>query len=373
MDAGQGDLVMTSKVAATTSRILLTDYIVVPDENRGATRLQGAAEVSLGSNVAFNAVISGGVLALPPARCHGRAGGGAVRDRAAAEGTAGAGGAGDSGDDRHGHRRGRPARLRAAQSCGSDAATTGSGWTISQLTGVLPGDATVTLTGDVDVSTGRPEFAGNLALRSERLDALSTLWRGLADGNPLFGMPGGIAARLNLVGETLSISDASVELDGQKIPFSAQIGLGTNRDLHLSADVGELDAARSAALLALLPDLKSDVAFPVTFPKGEFELSAARAEIAGLEGRDLVARGSWDGGVLVVDEVSAADLGGARFDAALTAFGSVLKPELSGTANIAVESADAPALARLYAALGTSERWRVSSMTIAAGGAEADA
>src|SRR5690606_34655385 len=87
-----------------------------------------------------------------------------------------------------------------------DAATDGSGWTISQLTGVLPGDATVTLSGDVDVSTGKPEFAGSFAVRSQRLDALSTMWRGLEEGNPLFGMPGGIAARLNLVGETLSIS-----------------------------------------------------------------------------------------------------------------------------------------------------------------------
>ncbi len=352
VDAGQGDLVMTSKVSATSSRVLLTDYVVVPDENRGATRLQGAAEVSLGNAVAFNAVISGGVLALPPRD--------ATTEQAiepyeivrllkelpvpAVPGIPGTIGMDIAEVD---------LRAFALRNVRLDARAGEDGWTVTRLTGVLPGDATVTLAGHLDTSTGKPEFAGSFSLKAQRLDALSTLWRGLAEGNPLFGMPGGIEARLNLVGETLSISDARIELDGQAVPFDAQIGLGTNRDLHLAAHLGELDAARSDALVALLPDFGVDAAFPVTFPKGEFDLSAEKLHIAGLDGADLVARGSWDGGVLVIDEASAADLGGAKFDAALTAFGSILKPELSGTANISVASADAPALERLYASLRT--------------------
>ncbi|MGV3491199.1 MAG: AsmA family protein [Devosia sp.] len=351
VDAGQGDLLMTSKLAATTSRVLLTDYVLVPDENRGATRLQGAAEISLGRDVAFNAVISGGVLALPP------------RDATAEQavepyeivrlltelpvppvpGIPGTIGLDIAEVD---------LRAVALRNVRLDARAGPRGWVISNLTGTLPGDATLTLAGDLDTARGRPEFAGSLSLRSSRLDALSTLWRGLAPGNPLFGMPGGLEARLNLVGETLSISDATIELDGQSIPFDAQLGLGANRDLHLSAELGDLDPARSNALLALLPDLGTDLAFPVTFPKGEFDLTASRLTVAGLDGRDLSARGSWEGGVLVIDDISAADFGGASFNAALTAFGSVLRPELSGTANIALASADAPALARLYAALG---------------------
>jgi hypothetical protein len=354
VDAGQGDLVMTSKVAATTSRVLLTDYIVVPDENRGATRLQGAAEISLGRSVAFNAVISGGVLALPPRD--------ATAEQAvepyeivrllrelplpAAPGIPGTIGMDIAEVD---------LRAFALRNVRLDARTSEGGWAISRLTGTLPGDTTVTLAGDVDTSTGKPEFSGSLALRSLRLDALSTLWRELAEGNPLFSMPGRIEARLNLVGDTLSVSDASLDLDGQAIPFSAQLGVGTNRDLRLTAHVGELDADRSAALAALLPDLAADPAFAVTFPKGQIAFSATRMQVAGLDGRDLVARGSWDGGVLVVDEVSAGDLGGAQFSAALTAFGSILKPELSGTADIAIGSADAPALTQLYATLGTSD------------------
>jgi hypothetical protein len=317
-------------------------------------RLQGAAEISLGRSVAFNAVISGGVLALPPRD--------ATAEQAVepyeivrllrelpipmAPGIPGTIGVDIAEVD---------LRAFGLRNVRLDARTSSNGWVISRLTGTLPGDTSVTLAGDIDTSTGRPEFSGSFALRSQRLDALSTLWRGLAEGNPLFGMPGGIEARLNLVGETLSVSDASIDLDGQAIPFSAQVGVGTNRDLRLTAHLGELNAERSAALAALLPDLAADPAFAVTFPKGQIAFSAARMQVAGLDGRNLVARGSWDGGVLVVDEVSAGDLGGARFSAAVTAFGSVLRPELSGTADIAYSSADAPALAQLYATLGTSD------------------
>ena len=43
------------------------------------------------------------------------------------------------------------------------------------------------------------EFSGTLSLKSQRLDALTTLWRKPAEGNPLFGMPGSIEAKVDLV------------------------------------------------------------------------------------------------------------------------------------------------------------------------------
>ncbi len=352
-DAGQGALVMSSKVQASPSKVLLSDYVVIPDENRAATRLLGAADVTLGRDMAFNAVISGGLLALPPRD--------ATTEQAvepyelirllrelplpAAPGIPGTIGLDVS-----------EVNLRAfsLRNVRLDATAHDGGWTVRGLTGVLPGDTRVALAGEVTTETGRPEFSGTLSLKSQRLDALATLWRKPADGNPLFGMPGSIEARVDLVGETLSVSDGRVELDGEARSFSAQLGLGAAPDLHLTADMGQLDAGRSAALLALLPDLSADVAFPASFPKGEFELVADSMTLGGLNGRALAAKGSWDGGVLVVDDISAGDLGGARFKASLTAFGSLTKPELSGSGTLTVASADAPALASFYRAIGAS-------------------
>jgi hypothetical protein len=352
-DAGQGDLVMTSKVEANPNKVLLSDYVVIPDENRAATRLLGAADVTLGKGMAFNAVISGGLMALPP------------RDATAEQAVepyelvrllrelplpAAPGIPGTIGVDV------AELNLRAfsLRNVRLDASAHDGGWTVRGFTGVLPGDTRVSLAGEIVTDTGRPEFSGTLSVKSGRLDALSTMWRKPAEGNPLFGMPGSIEAKIDLVGETLSVSDGRIELDGEARSFSAQLGLGTAPDLHLTADMGQLDAGRSAALLALLPDLAADTAFPASFPKGEFELVADSMTLGGLNGRALAARGSWDGGVLVVDDISAGDLGGAGFKATLTAFGSITKPELSGSGTLTVASAEAPALASFYRAVGAS-------------------
>lgn len=352
-DAGQGDLVMTSKVEASPSKVLLSDYVVIPDENRAATRLLGAADVTLGRDMAFNAVISGGLLALPP------------RDATAEQAVepyelirllrelplpAAPGIPGTIGVDV------AEVNLRAfsLRNVRLDATSRDGGWTVRGLTGTLPGDTRVSLAGEITTETGRPEFSGTLSLKSQRLDALTTLWRKPANGNPLFGIPGSIEARVDLVGETLSVSDGRVELDGEARSFSAQLGLGATPDLHITADMGQLDPVRSDALMALLPDLTADAAFPATFPKGEFELVADAMTLGGLNGRALSAKGSWDGGVLVVDDISAGDLGGAKFKASFTAFGSITKPELSGSGTLTVSSADAPALASFYKAIGAS-------------------
>ena len=48
VDVGRGDLVLEGKVEATAERVLLSNYTLLPDENRGATRLLGAAELKPG-------------------------------------------------------------------------------------------------------------------------------------------------------------------------------------------------------------------------------------------------------------------------------------------------------------------------------------
>ncbi len=351
-DAGQGDLALTSKVEATPARVLLSDYVVIPDENRATTRLLGAADVTLGQGMSFNAVVSGGVLALPP------------RDATAEQAAepyellrllrelplpAVPGIPGTIGMDI----AELDLRNFALRNVRLDARAHDDGWTVTRFSGALPGDTSVSLAGEVSMPAGRPEFAGRLTIASQRLDALSTLWRKPAEGNPLFGMAGALEARVDLVGDTLSLSDAHIDIEGEKRSFSAQIGLGA-RDLHLSANLGSLDAERSVALVALLPDLTNDVAFAASFSKGEFDLAADAMTIGGLDGRGLAVAGSWDGGVLVLDRLSAVDLGGVSFDTKLTAFGSLMKPELSGSGTISAASADAPGVQWLYRALRTS-------------------
>lgn len=349
-DVGRGDFLVTSRVEASPAKVLLGDYTVIPDENRAATRLLGAADLTLGTNMRFNAVISGGLMALPPRD--------ATSEQAvepyelvrllrelpipAAPGLKGTVGIDIAELD---------LRAFSLRNVRLDASARDGGWDVQGFTGDLPGETKVRLAGRVTTDTGHTEFSGTVSVDTPRLDALSTLWRKPADGNPLFNMPGGIEARADLVGETLSLSDGQFTIDGEARSFSAQLGVGATRDIHLTADLGALDANRSAALFALLPDPRQDQAFGVTFPSGEFDLAAGTLTVDGLPGRDLVARGSWDGGVLVLDRLSAADLGGASFEASLTAFGSFEEPELSGTGKLKVESAGAPAVARFFDAV----------------------
>ena len=68
----RGDLVIVSKAELAADKLLLTAYTIVPDENRSGTRLTGAAEVTLGAEPKFNAVISGGDDGAAAARCDGR-------------------------------------------------------------------------------------------------------------------------------------------------------------------------------------------------------------------------------------------------------------------------------------------------------------
>lgn len=351
-DAGQGDLVVTSKVEATPAKVLLSEYVLTPDENRAATRLQGAADVTLGETMAFNAVISGGLVALPPRD--------ATTEQAvepyelvrllrelpipAAPSLPGRIGVDIA-----------ELNLRAfsLRNVRLDARAHDGAWTVTEFSGDLPGDSTVSLAGEITMLAGRPDFAGTVSLKSQRLDALSTLWRKPAEGNPLFAMPGEVSARLNLVGETLSVSSGQVTLDGTSSTFAAQVGIGNDRDLHLTANIGTLDAGRSAALAALLPDLSADLAFPVTFPKGQFDVVANSLTLGGLDGKALVAKGSWDGGVLVIDDFSAGDLGGAKLQVSATVFGTLAKPELSGAGTVTVAAPGAPAVAAFLASLDT--------------------
>jgi hypothetical protein len=346
-DVGRGDFVITSKVEASSAKVLLSDYTIIPDENRAATRLLGAADVTLGKGGRFNAVISGGVLALPP------------RDATADESTLpyelvrllnelplppeyGIGGS--IGLDII------ELNLRAVslRNVRFDATSDGRSWSLKKFSAQLPGNSTLTLTGDLTVDAGKPTFIGAAKLDTERLDGLAALWRKPAQGNPLFNVPGSLDARVSLVGETLSISDATATVEGHDYPFSAEIGFANaTRHLNVRSDLGTLTPKQSAELLALLPEVATDGRFGVTFPQGRFDLAAKAMTLDGLAGENLAAKGTWDGGVLALDTMSGT-LGGVTYEAKLTAFGTILQPELSGTARLAVADAKAPGLARFF-------------------------
>ncbi|MEQ1771481.1 MAG: AsmA-like C-terminal region-containing protein, partial [Devosia sp.] len=127
----------------------------------------------------------------------------------------------------------------------------------------------------------------------------------------------------------------------------------TARHLNLTAQFAALTPEQSIAISALVPEIGANGSFAATFPKGQVELSAVSATLFGLAGQSLNLSANWDGGVLDVTKLSAANIGGAVIDGSFTAFGTLLKPELSGTGTLKVP-ADAPVVASLFNALGVA-------------------
>ncbi len=351
VDVGRGDLVLEGKVEATAERVLLSSYTLLPDENRAATRLLGAAELKLGAGMAFNAVVSGGVIALPPrdatkeltdppyelVRLLGET---PLPPIPGIPGTIGL-------DITELNLRGLSLRnLRL------DAATDAQSWTIDDFVATLPGGTSVGLTGNLSVVDGYPIFAGGISLDSRQLDRLAALWRKPPPDNPLFDMPGSLTADLALSSDTLTLSSGTLVVAGINQRFDAAIGFGQTRELKLDAHFTTLGDTESAAVAALMPDVATSGSFGATFPKGTINLSASKAVLFGLTGSDLVASASWEGGVLELSRLAASDLGGAAFDARLTAFGTLLKPEVSGAGTLKISNG-APIVSTLLANVST--------------------
>ncbi len=352
-DAGRGDLVLQGKLEAASDRVLLTSYTLLPDENRSSIRLTGAAEMKLGKDVSFNAVLSGSVIALPPrdatkeltdppyelVRLLGET---PLPPIPGIPGTIGL----DITELNL-----RAVSLRGLQ---LDATTDAKSWTIKDFAATLPGGTKVGLTGNLGVVDGHPIFAGGVTLDTQQLDRLAALWRKPTQGNPLFNMPGSLSADVALSSDRLALSSGTLVVAGINQGFDAEIGFGATRDLKVDAHFTTLGQEESDAIGALMPDLTANGSFGSTFPKGQISLSASKAVLFGLDGTELAADATWDGGVLEFSKLSAADLGGTTFDAKLTAFGTLTKPELSGTATVKVEDG-APALAQLLSGVNTPQ------------------
>lgn len=352
-DIGRGDFVITGRLDSTPERTLLSNYTLTPDENRSTTRLTGAVEVNTGADMAFSAVLSGGVFALPP------------RD-ATKELT----------DPPYELVRllgeiplppipsipGRigvditEADLRAVslRNVRLDAVTDGNSWQITSATATLPGESTLTLNGNLNTVDGKPIFAGHATLDSQRLDLLAQLWRKAPAGNPLFNLSGSLSSDVALSSDTLTLSTGTLVVADINQAFEASIGFGSQRTLKVEAHFTTLGEAESSALAALLPDVTGNGSFGATFPTGQMNLSVSRAVLFGLTGTDLAANVSWAGGVLEFSRLAAADFGGASFDAKATGFGTLAKPELSGSGHVRI-SDNAPIVGQLLTSLSTPQ------------------
>jgi hypothetical protein len=355
IDAGRGDMVLEGKLDGGADRVVLSGYTLVLDENRPSARLTGAVDFRFGAKPAFKAVVSGGVIALPP------------RD-ATAELT----------DPPYelvrllGEIPAPPVppiagtvnldiaelNLRAVslRDVRMDAETDGTGWRLGGLKATLPGGGSLGLDGALKVVEGKVAFDGRLTAETKRLDLLAQQWRKTSAGNPLFNVAGAVSAGIALTADTLSLKDASLSVGELQQSLDVEIGFGaTTRHLKLASKFGALTPEQGEMIASLLPDLAGNGSFGATFPKGEVDLSAEAATLFGVAGTGLALTASWDAGVLDVERFAAKDLGGAQFDAHFTAFGTLQKPELSGEGTLKIANGNAPVLASVFGALQTQK------------------
>ncbi|WP_224702978.1 AsmA family protein [Devosia aquimaris] len=356
-DEIRGDLVLESKITASTDRIVLSGYTLQPDQNRAGTRLTGAASIRLGAGRSFDAVVSGGVFSLPP--------------RDAKE---------DQSQQPYEAVRllselpppllpPLPGRVGidlaevglrgfALRDVRVDASTDGTSWAIETFVAKMPGDTELTASGKL-VGDGRhPAFDGIFHLGSQRLDGLAALWRKPAPDNPLFNQAGALDGSVMLKGDALRIGDATLTLAGAKHAVDLRLGFGEEKRLDVGGHFANLGPDGSAVLAALLPNMTTDTGFGISFPAGSFALSSTAARVFGQDGTDLVANGQWSGEQVSFARLSAGDWGGLGFDATLEVGGDMAAPTLSGSGRLRVAQGDAPALAALYDLAGTPEAWR---------------
>ncbi len=356
-DAIRGNLVLESKVTASTDRIVLNGYTLLPDENRAGVRLTGAASIQLGTRTSFEAVVSGGVFALPPRNADEDASlqpyelvrllrelpapplppiPGEIGIDLAEIGLRGT----------------------ALRNVRVDASTDGRIWTIGRAEGDLPGNTEISLSGALRNDSGNVGFNGDLTVKTARLDALSQLWRKAGDDNPLFNVPAELSGQVMLAGDALGFSHGRLLLNGKTHVLELRLGFGGEPRLDLVGRLDDLAPGDSAILGAMFPDPGSDKAFGVSFPEGSFSINSQTIRVLGLEAKDLVAEGSWSGSGLQFSKLVSSDLGGIGINAKGDLAGTLTAPSLTGSGHLDIATANAPALATLYDFTGVPASWR---------------
>lgn len=353
----RGNLVLESKVTASTDRILLNGYTLLPDENRAGMRLTGAASIQLGARSSFEAVVSGGVFTLPP--------------RDADEDTS------QMPYELVRLLRELPApplppirgeigidlaeiglRGAALRNVRVDASTNGDVWTISSAQAELPGNTRISLSGALRNDSGVAGFNGDINIATTRLDALSQLWRKPGENSPLFNVPAELSGQVMLAGGALGFSHGRLVLNDRVHALELRLGFGEEPRLDLVGRFDDLAPGDSAILAAMFPDPNTDRTFGISFPEGSFSFNSQTIRVLGHEAKDLVAEGSWSSSGLRFSKLVSSDWGGVGINATGDLAGTLAQPVLSGSGHVDAGAANAPALGSIYEFLGVPANWR---------------
>lgn len=355
-DAGaiRGDVVVTAEVSLSSDRLLLSDYTWLPDENRASTRLTGAAVVDLGGKPRFDAVISGGVVALAPRDAREERVGQAYELVRLLEelpsppippipGTVSV----DISE--------LDLRAFALRNVRFDARGDSQGWNVHLFSAQLPGDSSVNFSGQLEPGESGPLFDGKLAIRSERLDALAQIWRVADDTGILFGQVAGFSADVKLENQALALSEGDLQIGDAHGSFALTLGYGDDPSLDVRADLGSLGENDSSLLWALMPQVHADGgAFLSSFPNGVFDFKAENLDLFPIKGHVLIgdqlaARGSWSPQGLTFQNLAAQDLGGAGFTLAGEWEGALTDPRITTNGRVSFsQRSDEAMLATLF-------------------------
>lgn len=330
----RGAAVLDARVEADPERLLLSSYTYLPDETLAGARFSGAAEVLLGADPHFDAVISGGVIALlevPEVREETEAAPYALLELIdalpAPPATALPGRVGiDITELNLSGLSLRDVRV--------DASTDGSAWQVAEFSGRLAGETTVSLTGRAGEAAGEPSFEGAVSVGSQRLDALARLWTPAAEDNPLFGTSGSLAARVAVDGTGVTLSQGTATVDAQRLSFTARATRWPAPTLDFSVDLGALDARAGAQLAALMPEPLRDPSFAASFPQGSLEVTAERLVYRGEALNALDASASWSVDGIEIDRFTVADDEGSTLTASGALSGTLSAPHIIGTAQL---------------------------------------
>lgn len=353
----RGHLVLESKVTASTDRIVLNGYTLLPDENRAGMRLTGAASVQLGARRGFEAVVSGGVFSLPPrdaAEVASEMPYELVRLLSELPAPPLPPMPGQLGVDL------AEIGLRGAalRNVRIDASFDGSVWQIARAGAELAGNTSVSLTGVARNIEGAPAFNGTLSLASARLDAFSQLWRRAREDSPLINMGGRLEGQVMLGADAFGFSHGRLTLNGKVHAVELRLGFGDEPRLDLVGRFDDLGPVDSAALGALFPDPASDATFGISFPQGSFALNTQSIRLLGFAAEDLIAEGIWSPGQMRLNRLVSSDFGGIGLDLSGVLSGTLAQPGIAASGRVRLDSGGAPALAALYDLVGFSPGWR---------------
>ncbi|WP_169195164.1 AsmA family protein [Devosia sp. MC1541] len=352
-----GDLVLETKITASTDRVSLTGFTLSPDQNRSGMRLTGTANVQLGETRFFDIMVSGGVFSLPPRDASEVAAEQAYEfvrllGEIPAPPIPKMAGKLEIDLAEVGMRGFSLRNLRV------EATTDGDSWTIAQAIGLLPGQTETRFSGKVTNAGGSLGVMGDIVMRAQRLDALAALWRKPSDDNPLFGVPGELHGRVRLGSDAFGLSNAWIALGGQDHGLDLRIGFGAEPRLDTVLRLGDLDAPLSEALFALAPNASLDSNFLISFPDGSFSVQAQALDVLGVPAQNLVGEAQWSRDAIRFSRLSVDDWGGVGFNGTVRLSGSLLDPNVTLSGGLNLKEAGAPGLTALYEMANVPFDWQ---------------